>query len=121
MKKLIIIFIVTSLFTVSCNKELDLQPTQNVSEDLVFTSSANILAALNGAYDVASSGDLLGGNLQMFSELLGSNEEISFVGSYNEPAEIYNLSILTNNVYVRDTWSQAYRTINICNNIIASI
>ena len=81
MKKLIIIFIVTSLFTVSCNKELDLQPTQAVSEELVFTSSANILAALNGAYDVASGGYLLGGDLQFVSELLGSDEEISFVGT----------------------------------------
>lgn len=98
-----------------------MQPTQEVNEELVFTSSANILAALNGAYDVASGGYLLGGDFQLYAELLGSNEEVSFVGTYNEPQEIFNISILTNNNYVRLTWSEAYRTINICNNIIASI
>jgi hypothetical protein len=121
MKKIITIFIATSFFTVSCNKDLDLQPTQAVSEASVFTSSANVLAALNGAYDVASGGYLLGGDLQLYAELLGSNEEISFVGTYNEPQEIASLAILTNNNYVRRTWEEAYKAINICNNIIAHI
>jgi hypothetical protein len=64
---------------------------------------------------------LLGGDFQLYSELLGANDEISWVGTFNQPDEIYSKSIITTNSYVRDTWLQAYKTINICNNIIASV
>jgi hypothetical protein len=121
MKKYIIILSVLTGVLAGCDKKLDIQPIQSVDESLVFTSDANIKAALNGAYDVASGGSLLGGDLQMYSELLGADGEISWVGTYNQPDEIFNKSILTNNSYVRDTYLEGYRVINICNNIIASI
>ena len=120
MKKLIIILAVVSVIS-GCSKKLDINPTQSVNESLVFTSDANLKAALNGAYDVASGGFLLGGELQLYSELLGANDEISWVGTFNQPDEIYTKSIITTNSYVRDTWLEGYKTINICNNIIANI
>ncbi|MBL0357100.1 MAG: RagB/SusD family nutrient uptake outer membrane protein [Chitinophagaceae bacterium] len=109
------------LFFASWSKKLDIDPTQSVNEDAVFTSDANIKAALNGAYDVVSSGELAGGDLQLYSELLGADGEISWVGTFNQPDEIFNKSIITTNSFVRDTWSEAYRAINICNSIIANI
>ena len=109
------------LMLAGCAKKLDIQPTQSVDENLVFTSDANIKAALNGAYDAASGSYVLGGDFQMYSELLGSDGEINWVGTFNQPDEIFNKSILTNNSYVRDTYLQGYNVINICNNIIASI
>lgn len=121
MKKLIILFTAVAMFMVSCSKKLDIDPTQNVNEDLVFTSDANIKAALNGAYDIVSNSYVLGGDMQLYSELLGADDEITWVGTFNQPDEIFSKSILTNNSYVRDTWSQSYRAINICNNILANI
>lgn len=121
MKKIILIILIPVLFFASCSKKLDIDPTQSVNEEAVFTSDANIKAALNGAYDVVSSGELTGGDLQLYSELLGADGEISWVGTFNQPDEIFNKSILTTNSFVRDTWSEAYRAINICNNIIANI
>lgn len=120
MKKLIIILAAASVIS-GCSKKLDINPTQSVNESLVFTSDANLKAALNGAYDNASGGYLLGGDLQLYSELLGANDEISWVGTFNQPDEIYTKSIITTNSYVRDTWLEGYKTINICNNIIANI
>ncbi len=120
MKKLIILLAAGAIIT-GCSKKLDLNPTQSVNENLVFTSDANLKAALNGAYDVASGGFLLGGEFQLYSELLGANDEISWVGTFNQPDEIYSKSIITTNSYVRDTWLEAYKAINICNNIIANI
>lgn len=104
-----------------CSEKLDINPTQSVDEDLVFTTDANIKAALNGAYDVASGSSLLGGDLQMYSELLGAGDEITWVGTFNQPDEIFSKSILVNNSYVTSTWSQGYRVINICNNILANL
>ncbi|MFT3703728.1 MAG: RagB/SusD family nutrient uptake outer membrane protein [Agriterribacter sp.] len=121
MKKSIIFFSIFSLLITSCNKKLDLTPSTSVAEDEVFTSDANIKAALNGAYDAASSSTLLGGDLLLYSELLGADEEIQWVGTYNQPREIFNKAILTNNSFVTDTWDNAYKTINICNNIIKAI
>ncbi len=121
MKKYIIILSVLTTLMAGCGKKLDIQPTQSLDENQVFTSDANIKVALNGAYDVASGGSLLGGDLQMYSELLGSDGEISWVGTFNQPDEIFNKKILTNNSYVRDTYLEGYKLINICNNIINSI
>ena len=121
MKKQIIFFSAVVLLAMSCSKKLDINPTQSVPQEFVFDNNANILAALNGAYDVASGGYVLGGELMLYSELLGAGDEITWVGTYNQPREIYNKSILTNNSFVANTWSESYRVINICNNILANI
>lgn len=121
MKKLLFILIVLFVSTISCNKKLEISPTQSIDETEVFTSDANIKKGLNGAYDAASSGYVLGGDMMLYSELLAANGEIRWDGTYNQPREIYNKAILTNNSYIRDTYSNSYRVINICNNIIANI
>ena len=121
MKKLSILLLAFILISIGCSKELAIQPTQSIDENSVFTTDANIKAALNGAYDVVSGSALLGGDLQMYSELLGAGGEITWVGTYNEPDEIFRKKILTNNVYVRDTYLEGYRIINICNNILTAI
>ena len=121
MKKSIILFSTFIIIVAGCSKKLDILPTQSIDETQVFTSDANIKAALNGAYDAASSTSLLGGDLQLYSELLGADDEIAWVGTYNQPDEVYSKAILTNNSYVRATWAAAYNTINICNNILKAI
>lgn len=121
MKKLIILCCAAGITFSSCDKQLDLQPRQTISDQIVFTNDANIKKALTGAYDALSSGYLLGGEFLLYSELQAADGEITWMGTYNQPREIFNKTILTNNSYVRDTWSDAYQTINICNNIIAAI
>lgn len=120
MRKLLIIFSAT-LITIGCSKKLDVLPTQSIDENEVFTSDANIKAALNGAYDAVSSSYLLGGDFQLYSELLAADGEINWAGTYNEPREIFNKAILVNNEFVTSTWTDAYKAINICNNIIKAI
>ena len=121
MKRYYITAILFTCIIASCSKKLDINPTQSVDENLVFNSDKNIKSALIGAYNVVSGAALLGGDLQLYSELLGAGGEITWVGTYNQPDEIFNKSILTNNSYVRDTYTEGYRAINICNNIIAAI
>lgn len=121
MKKLQIILTVSLIFFISCSKKLDIKPTQSIDRTDVFTSDANIKAALIGAYDGLSKATFLGGDIQLYSELLGADDEIAWVGTYNQPDEIFMKQILTNNSFVSDTWLQGYKTINICNNIISAI
>lgn len=105
----------------SCQKKLDVTSPQNVSGQEVLSSDVNVKKALNGAYDAVSNWSLLGGNLQLYSELLAANGEIRWSGTYDEPRQIYTKQILVTNDYVASTYDNAYYAINICNNILNAI
>lgn len=124
MKKLLIYSTIILTTAASCNKKLNIEPQDSVSEDVIFTTDANVKKALNGAYDAASNGYAYGGDLQLYSELLATetvNGEIRWDGTYQQPREIFTKSILTNNSYVAQTWLACYRAINICNGILANL
>ncbi|MBE2231457.1 MAG: RagB/SusD family nutrient uptake outer membrane protein [Chitinophagaceae bacterium] len=120
MKKYIPICIALGVLFSSCDKKLDLLPQQSVAEEVALSSDANVKKVLNGAYDALSDGDLYGGNIFLFSELLGANGELRWEGTFNQPREIWMKAMLTTNSYVRDTWLGAYNTINIANNILSA-
>lgn len=105
----------------SCDKKLDLLPRQSVAEDVALSSDANVKKVLNGAYDVVSSGNLWGGNLLLFSELLGANGEIRWEGTFNQPREVWSKAMITTNSFIRDTWLSAYDVVNVSNNILGAI
>ncbi len=105
----------------SCEKQLDVTSPQNIAAEDVFTSDENIKKALNGAYDAISNSYVLGGDMQLYSELLAADEEIRWTGTYNQPREIYQKQILVTNSYVTFTYDNAYKVINICNNILGAI
>jgi tetratricopeptide (TPR) repeat protein len=127
MKKIYILTLVLGL--AACNKELDVKPQQSLDQSLALSSDANIKKVLLGAYDGISGfsqslgtyGFLWGGDILMFSELLAADGEISWVGTYNQPREVFGKKILTNNSFVRANWTGGYYTINICNNILENI
>ncbi|HMR93059.1 MAG TPA: RagB/SusD family nutrient uptake outer membrane protein [Chitinophagaceae bacterium] len=121
MKKNTIIIGAVLFMIASCTKKLDILPEQDVAEETALTSDANVKKALNGAYDALSSGNLYGGNIQLYSELLAADGEIRWEGTFNQPREVWNKAILTTNSFVRDTWLSAYNTINIANNILSAI
>jgi len=108
MKKIYIAILTVALG--ACSGELDIKPQQALDESVAMSSDANIKKALLGAYD-----------LFMYSELLAADGEISWVGTFNQPREVFGKRMLTNNVYIRNNWTGAYYTINICNNILESI
>lgn len=121
MKKYIIFLSAFVFIVASCDKKLNLLPRQSVAEEVALSSDVNVKKVLNGAYDALSDGSLYGGNVLLYSELLGSNGEIRWEGTYNQPREIWEKSILTTNSFVTATWSQGYYTINIANNVLSAI
>jgi hypothetical protein len=129
MKKIYII-ILTAVVIGACNSELDIKPQASLDESLVLTTDQNVKNALLGAYDGLSGynatvpgsvGDIWGGGLFLYSELLGANGEISWVGTFNEGREIAGKNILVNNGFVENEWTGGYYTINICNNILSAL
>lgn len=121
MKKVIYSLLLASLVASSCGKKLDLLPQQSVAEEVALNSDANVKKVLNGAYDALSIGDLYGGNVSLYAELLAADDEIRWEGTFNEPREIWLKQMITTNSFVRDTWIEGYKTINVANNILGAI
>jgi len=86
--------------------------------------------AVLGAYDalggfngflVINNGSLWGGDLLLYSELMASDGELSWTGTFNALREIYGKNILVNNANVLNQWADGYNTINICNSILEAL
>lgn len=112
---------VSATLATSCSKELELKDPQGLPPADALASSANISKVLEGGYDALSSSNLYGGNIPLFADLLGSNTELNWVGTFNTYREIWGKNILTSNPIVYNMWASGYRAINIANNVLANI
>lgn len=104
-----------------CDDQLDFRPAQSVDQELALNNDANVKSVLIGAYSVVRLNTLYGGRLQLFSEMLAANREVRWEGTFNQPREIFNKQMFTNNTFITNTWSDAYRAINITNNVLSAI
>lgn len=105
----------------SCSGKLDVQPVDRVRAENALLTSADVEAALVGAYSALSSNRLYGGYIQFFSELLGDNGDISFVGTFVQPRQFIQKDLLVGNTFVSATWTDSYQTINITNNVLNNL
>lgn len=104
-----------------CNDKLDVEPVDRIDAAKALNTSADVEAALVGAYSALSSNRLYAGYIQFTSELLGDAGEIAFVGTFTQPREYIQKTVITNNTFAAATWLDAYQTINIANNVLANI
>ncbi|WP_310397058.1 RagB/SusD family nutrient uptake outer membrane protein [Hymenobacter sp.] len=104
----------------SCNSKLDVEPIDQVRAEKALLTSADVEAALVGSYNALGSNRLYGGYLQFYAELLGDNGDIDFVGTFTQPREFIQKTILVNNTFAAGTWTDAYEAINITNNVLAN-
>jgi starch-binding outer membrane protein, SusD/RagB family len=114
------IVVLLGLFT-GCDKYLDLQPSQNIDEKIALTSDENVKLVLQGAYSQFALPGIYGGNLLRNAELMGGNGEIKWVGTYIDPRQLFNKTILASNSEVEVQWRDSYKVINITNNILTSL
>lgn len=105
----------------ACNKELDLEPAQSISEDLALDNDANVKSVLLGAYDGLALDGLFGGNTMRDAELMGADGEIRWVGTFEGPRFVYFHQQIANNAEAENMWVDAYYTINICNNVLGAL
>lgn len=108
-------------FLTACEKKLDLSPTQSISQENALLTEGDVKVTLIGAYDGLQSVTLYGGNIQVVNELLGNTDNILFTGTFAGLADIHALEITTQNTFARDTWIQAYNTINRVNNVLSAL
>ncbi|MDO9373971.1 MAG: RagB/SusD family nutrient uptake outer membrane protein [Ferruginibacter sp.] len=114
------IFLGLMLAGTSC-KKLDTKPTQSIDEASALNTSADVQVALVGAYSDLIDADLYGGLAFVAPDLLGDFNEISWSGTFQGLTQINNKNIPVDNIFVRDTWLAAYRTINGVNNVLSAM
>lgn len=116
-----ILFVLVAALVFSCEDKLNIEPEQAISGDLATTTESNIENVLIGTYDEAGQDDGLGGSLQVLSDLLGSDTQVTWGGTFLAPAEIKNKNILPDNGFVGGFWNNAYEVINQANIVIDNI
>jgi tetratricopeptide (TPR) repeat protein len=123
MKKIISILtiVVLMLFFTACDKLLDLEPYQSISEELSLESDANVKSVLKGAYSQFDDPAIYGGCVLRNSELLGAEDECLWVGTYGGPRQIFNKQMNSSNEDATAQWIDSYQVINIANNVLSAL
>lgn len=120
MKKIIIIAVLFfATFCFSCKKFLDVDQVMNIPSDSAITSVKDLEAVLMGAYDGLQSGDVLGGNMVVYADLLAEDMNVAESRLTNfGTREIYDRATTVQLSPLRNMWSAAYSTINRANTVI---
>jgi len=123
MNKILTILSAVALIGLStgCDKYLDLEPSQNISENIALTSDKNVKSVLTGAYSQFALAGIYGGNLLMNAELLGGDGEIQWVGTYIDPRQVFNKTMIASNSQASAHWADSYEVINTVNNVLSAL
>ena len=125
MKKFIFytIIILTALGLQSCNKFLDVNPRQNVKQDILFSTEDGYKSAINGVYIRVASSTLYGRNMTMYTpELL--------MRSWILPSDVTNTRYRLSNWdfdysaiddHMNSIWLYYYNSIAQINNVLDAI
>lgn len=124
MKKILSGLLAACLLTgslLSCNKKLDVEPLDSIDASLALGSSSDVQAALVGCYTGLQNIQLYGGYIQLMSDLLADNGDISFNGTFSAPQEIQRKTILKDNGFVTTIWTNGYNVVNRANGVLANV
>lgn len=115
------LFLAGLLFITACEDKLELEDPNNTGDIIALVNDANVKKTLIGAYNGLSAGAFFGGNTLRNSELMATNDEVVFSGTFNDVADIYRKEMITANADVTNLWMNAYSTINTTNNILSAL
>ncbi len=121
MKKNIYILFAAVLVLWSCEDRLEIEPAQSISVEAALSSEANIKGILIGAYDELGQDDNWGGQMQVISDLMGATNQLTWQGTFIQPREYFQKSVLVSNTWTEQMWRNAYETINQVNLVVDNI
>jgi tetratricopeptide (TPR) repeat protein len=117
----ILSFVILLVLFSGCDKYLDIDDPQSVSDNMALTSDEGVKSILIGAYSQFAQTAVYLGNILRNSELLAGNGEILYVGTIPWPRDIFNKSMVAANKDVTDQWRASYEVINTANNVISAL
>jgi tetratricopeptide (TPR) repeat protein len=121
MKKYLIYITVATIILSSCESKLEIDPAQSLSLESILSSESGIKGILIGAYDEAGQAGSYGGDLYLAAELLGSNNYVSWNGTFQDPRQFFQKNMQTDNGFVDGNWTNAYETINQLNIVLDNL
>ena len=113
--------IAVGMIAIGCEKKLDVQPYQSLSEDKALLTESDVSGTLVGAYDAVSNAAAYGGDMMILNDLIGNKTNIAFRGTFAALNDAYNTLMTANNSFAASTWSAAYNTINVSNNVLENV
>lgn len=122
MKKLkyISLSIIAASLLFGCTKKLDVLPQNQVTPDQVKTS-ADVVALVNGGYSLLQNANALGESYQLVADLLASENQLDFVGTFTSYADIQTKTQIKTNPNASGMWINAYSIINLMNTVLDKI
>lgn len=118
-KQILFTFLLTALVCLSCKKMLDIDQKMNIPNDRAIKSVKDLEAVLMGAYDGLQSGNVLGGNMVVYADLLAEDTKVDESRLTNfGTREIYQRATTVQLSPLRNMWSEAYSAINRANTVI---
>jgi hypothetical protein len=107
--------ILTVLYT-SCEKVLDVEPTESISTDEAIKNKNDVLRALTGCYDALQQAGLYSLDMVVIPDLVSDN--LDHTGTRQEYGQIDNNSILAENFLVEGIWNDSYDALNRINTLL---
>jgi hypothetical protein len=105
-------------FLLSCADQLNVEPTLSISDDAALSSAASINKLLIGTYKIAGAANSHGGWVQVFSDLLGADDQVTWNGTFTEPREALTKNMLAGNIIIGDIWRNLYKVISQSNLVL---
>ncbi len=113
-------------FPFACQDRLDVVPLQSLPSDEGLKTEGDLVGTLIGAYDGLQDTDSYGGDIFLLSDIWSNRYFLRFRGTFTGLSQIALVTtssdiIPEDNAWARDIWANAYRTINICNVVLANL
>lgn len=115
-----LLFIALAVLVVSCDKNLDVTPQQNITPEQI-TTSADVQALVSGEYSLFQSANGYGERLKFIPDLLAAQDQLDFVGTFTGYKDIYNKQQVVLSTIASGIWANGYRIINLTNTALAKI
>lgn len=100
-----------------CDDRLYLDPHQSISTSQAFETIEDFSYAINGMYVGARSGNLYGGHLMIYPDIMADNLTRSLEGRLTHTT-LYNWNISTDYYLMEGVFDQAYTVINRANKVL---
>ena len=108
------------ILLVACNKKLDVLPQNTLTPDQI-KSADDVKAVLFGGYFTMQNAASLGEKYNTLGELLISNGDIDWAGTFAGYADIFENSQLPTGNEIYQVWANSYHTINTANIVLSKL
>jgi starch-binding outer membrane protein, SusD/RagB family len=120
MRKILIYTITAAGLTLSaCEKDLEINPQQELSTDLIFNSKSTATGSLIGVYGLTQDLEVFGSMPQVIADFQADN--VDFIGSFPTLNEIKNYTTLSDNSSIQSLWRDNYFVILAANAVIKNV